>query len=825
MQELWKDCRLALRRLLHRRLLATGAILVLAIGIGPVTAYFTLVNAVFLRPWQVLDPGSLGVIRAKPAGGEVVGAISIAEYRYFREQATTAARLAVSIPASSTIAEHSGQGFAVQPAYVNADYFDALGIRMAAGRSFVATEEDYGAPSPVAIISDRLWHVRFGRDPSVLGARVSIVGLPYQVVGVAESRFGGVESPGPVGTDLWLPLPTFALRGAGVPNLAGFSSPRAYTVRNFAIRLRSGVTRESAAAELSLLSKRFRESFSFPSNGIEVIDTRPLSSWPPGVLLDLLRVQTPLAVAVILVFLTACANVGNLLLADTVSRERDMAIRLSLGASRWRVVRQLLAECGMISASAGVLGLALAYAVPRVMLSAGFAFGVGGFERLSSPIVAEMLRPSFYTPELVVWFVAAVIATTAALLGVLASAWRVRRIGITSLAATRYGRSRERASLRRWLLSAQVSASMVLLVAAASLTRATTDVDLLSPGFRIADVQVIAVQVGPSVQAQPARTKAFLRALSGALHEAGVGSFAFSERAPFSSMELVLMLRRPDEAPSASRPIPLRRVSRNYFGTLGIPLVQGRAPDSDVVLDEVVVNESAAGTFWPGEDPVGASILSSLSRTRSEALRVVGVAKDTPVGSMSDVGPVVYRTPSWVTPTTHLFVTGATQAVTDQVRAVAGSIEPDVQLTARPLRDFVMDALGPALLASRWAWGIGILALVLAAVGAFGVFCNDVEERRYEIGVRRAVGATGFNVAVVLVRAALPPLFWGLGAGLALALLIVPVLRHFLFGLSRFDAIAYGQVGAVLGVATLVAMWIPIRRAIAVDPATILRGD
>jgi putative ABC transport system permease protein len=459
------------------------------------------------------------------------------------------------------------------------------------------------------------------------------------------------------------------------------------------------------------------------------------------------------------------------------------------------------------------------------MVGLGFSFGTSGFVRATDAIAAAGWRPSFYAPDALVWLFAALLASVTSALAVLAPAWRLGRVGLASIAGARHGRTAGRARLQFGLLVAQVAVTMVLLVAAATLTRATAQVTSLNPGFTMKDVQVVAVLPGPTVRAQRARATAFYGGLMGALDTAGLGPVAFSDLAPFSEVNLVMMARRPDEAPSASRPIPLRPVSRNYFAVLNIAIVRGRAPASDTDSRELVVNEAAARVLWPNADPIGQAVLSAVTRTEFETFQVVGIVRDTPVRSMSEIDPVIYRSPSWMSTTPHLLLRSPSPTVVDRARAVAASLESDVTMTARPFSDFVLDSLGSAVLASRGAWAIGTLGLILAIVGAFGVFSHEVEERRHEIGIRRAVGAGSREVATLLMRTARQALLWGLGAGFALSLLAVPLLQYFLYGLSPFDPVAYGQVGGILTVATVVATWVPIRRAICVDPARTLRGD
>ena len=277
----------------------------------------------------------------------------------------------------------------------------------------------------------------------------------------------------------------------------------------------------------------------------------------------------------------------------------------------------------------------------------------------------------------------------------------------------------------------------VLLVGAGLLTRAIGHAAALEPGFAIKDVQVVSVKPEILPRRWSTRGKAFFLGLRDALRNTDVGPVAVADEPPFWQINLVMVARRP-ESPDTIQRILMRRVSRNYFGVLGIPIVKGRIPDSDVESRELVVNEAAARALWAGADPIGRTLESAMSRTEFWAYRVVGIAKDVPVRSMSEIEPVIYRTPDWwpTDGTATLFVRGSPPGVGQRVRAVAASLEPQVTVTERPLVDYVRDSLTTAALASRVAWAIGALGLVLAMVGAFGVFAQAAEARRREIGIR-----------------------------------------------------------------------------------------
>ena len=818
----WQDARHAVRFLGRHPLFALSVILVLAIGIGPVTALASLIHIAFLRPWPVPDADRLATFQARAAAGEAYGEISIAEYRFFREHSRLLSHIAVrQMDRRGTVVDDgSGQQFRLVSAPVSADYFSALKVTMTLGRGFAPDEEDYRAPKAVAILSHHAWRTHFGNDQAVIGRTVTIGKAPFVLVGVAPRGFVTDRS---TRTDVWIPIPAEALVRGVAPDIAAFSDPRGVSVYRLFGRLTPGATRASAAAELSALSRQFRSAAGLPAAAIEAIDTRNISGWPPGFLQTKLPVQALLAVTVMLLLVLACTNAGNLLLARAISRRREIAIHLSLGASRGRVVRQLFMEAAVLSALAGAIGLGLAVATPRLMIGLGFGFLADGFYRLGSP---DAVETSYYAPDALIFWVAFGVASVTAVVAGLAPALQASRDTLSSLSAARFGSTPAGARWRIGLLVTQIALTTVLLVGAGLLTRAISHAAALEPGFAIKDVQVVSVKPDIPLTAMSTRGKAFILGLRDALRSTDVGPIALADAPPFWQVNFVMVARRP-ESPDTIQRILMRGVSRNYFGVLGIPIVKGRIPDSDVESRELVVNESAARVLWAGADPIGRTLESAMSQTEFLTYRVVGIAKDVPVRSMSEIEPVIYRMPEWwlIDGATTLLVRGGPPGVGQRVRAVAASLEPRVTVTERPMVDYVRETLTTAALASRVAWAIGSIGLVLAIAGAFGVFAQTAEARRREIGIRIALGARPAQVAMVVLRTASQALMWGLTAGFFLSWLSAPVLRRFLHGLNPFDPIAVAAVAGILTLAAALATWIPVRRAMVVDPVTTLRSE
>jgi hypothetical protein len=317
------------------------------------------------------------------------------------------------------------------------------------------------------------------------------------------------------------------------------------------------------------------------------------------------------------------------------------------------------------------------------------------------------------------------------------------------------------------------------------------------------------------------RSAAFHRTLRDALEAGQFPPLAFSELTAITASHRILPFRRDDDGRGTTRALVARDVSAPYFRVLDIPLVAGRTLADDARAHEIVVNESAARLFWPDSDPLGKRLVSGNGEA-AQRYTVVGVTKDVPVTTLSEIPPVVYKS---LESGGLVLVRDLSPAIVERIAAVARGIEPKVELAARPVADDIRMATRDVATASRFASTIGLFALILATVGAFGVFAYSVEERRREIGVRMALGAQAPQVVWTVIGGARWPLLAGVGAGLLLSAAAAPLLRRFLYGLTPFDPMTYLTTSAILIAAALVATWVPAQRAIRIDPAITLRAD
>lgn len=794
-----QDVRHALRTIRRQPLFSVSVVLLLAFGVGLVTSFFTIFSVEVFRPWPVPDSASVVVIKPLPAVGERYGTLSSLEYRYFREHSHALSQVAASFGGGGPIGRRDGTAVAsVQWQFVTANYFDALRVGMTIGRGFLPEEEDYAAPRAVAIVSERAWRVYFGSDPALVGSAIRVGKELMTVVGVVATGFTGL---GENRIDLYRPLPTVGIahdRKFAADYQRKFEDPRWSPFFWVFGRLRTGVTAQEARAELDVLSHRFREPLGMEAPGVRLADTRLLSAEPEMARAHLRQESKPFGVLLVIMLLT-CANAGNLVLAKTVARREEIAVRLSLGASRWRVARQLLTEMLLLSLVAGAVALCVAAAVPSLM---------------SRLLGNEIRNYEHLRPDALVFLFAllmSMLACALASLGPILQSARAAALGRGG--DTVLVRSSSRV-LRASLLGMQIAISTVLLVGAGLLTRAVSRAMTIDPVFAVAGMREMRMVLPPGAPDDA------LSRVREALAASDLPPMAFSNLTPITSSRPTISVRFPGEDADKNRVLTLRSVSANYFRLLGIPLQAGRPFDERTGGRELVVNRSAARLLWRGDNPIGKQLVNDGADQRPELHEIVGMVADVPTTALTMLEPVIYYPAGqWGS---VAFVRDLSPVVPARVEDLVRRVVPGASLVQRPLADAIRESLNNG---GSVAWGIGLAALLLAMQGAFAVFALMVEERRREIGIRMAFGAGGSEVVGLVLRSATRPVLAGLAVGLALSLMLAPVLRQSLYGLSPFDPAAYLGIAAILLASSLAATWVPARRATRVEPAITLRDD
>jgi putative ABC transport system permease protein len=600
------------------------------------------------------------------------------------------------------------------------------------------------------------------------------------IVGVAEPRFDGLGRE----VDVWLPLAALAAMGQTQSNgVAG--------------RLAPGVDLRTARQELQMLHERFAASTGIQPRTIDVSSTAEMVSSSGFALFGVMTA------AVILILVLACSNVGNLQLARGLARRREIATRLSIGASRSRLVRQLLTEGCVLAVGSGAIAIGVAAVLPSLLLR--FA------DEEVPRYLATRLRPD---GQVLVFML--LVSTVACLFFALAPAFRATR-GVIPLGSLDRGSTKgTKIPLRTGFLATQVAVCTVLLIAAGLLTRAVGHAMTFDPGFLVRGINITSVSL-PSQGYTRAQQIAFTNQLLDHLEQDHKGSVALASPTPLQ-LRLGMSVKLPNER--APRFVMTNAVSPGFFDLLNIPVLNGRAFERRSA-DEAVVNEHFARTFWGRENPLG-RVIQNVERDGSvrRAYTIVGVVRDAYLTRLDEIEPMIF-TPA----TMGSVVSRGGTAVVEQIRATALAINPAARVSTSTITDNMHRRLEESRAGAAIAWGIGLLGLTLAVVGVFGVFAYAVEERRREIGLRMALGAAPVEILHLLVRTSGRAMAIGLAAGLLLSLACGPMLGQYLYGLNPLDPRAYGLVSALLLGAGIAATFVPARRACRVDPAVTLRED
>jgi predicted permease len=808
MDTLAQDIRYALRALAQQRAFAIVAVLTLALGVGANTAIFSVVNAMLLRPLPYPAADRLVLIWTTTGNGQ--SASSWPEYLDWREQSHSFEQMAVARHQSVTLVG-GAEPERVRGAFITSTLFDLVGARPERGRTFRPEETDPTTAQPVAVISHGLWTRRFGADPAILGRTLILNGQPRAVIGVIGPEFEGGRAPFDgwfMGTEVWLPVADF-------PNANGLA--RGQTELAVVGRLRPGLTPEAAQADLAVVAERLQKAYP-DTQARRTVIVNPLheelvSGVRPALLI--------LLGAVALVLLIACANVANLLLARAAQRQRELALRSALGAGRGRLVAQLLTESMVLAVSAGVLGAVIG------------AFGLRGLVALVPANVG--LPASLGIDHTVLAFTTALSLLTGVVFGLL-PAWQASRPDL--LAVLREGgRSVGGAARRRFrdgLVVAEIALSLVLLVGAGLLLRSVLALHGADPGFRSDHLLTMEFRLPTARYREPAQMAAFFRAILERIRAVpGVESVALARAVPFSgnggSSTYEIEGRTP-APPGREARTQTNIVSPGYFRTMGIPVLQGRDIEERDTADTApvaVVSATFARTAWPGQDPLGKRFRL---RDAPRWLTVVGIAGDSKHGAFTDAAMPQAYTAHEQDPRIFACVlartTGDPMALAAPIRQAIWSVDAQQPVWGvRSMETLLAAARGPARAMSVLIAIFAAVALILAAVGIYGVMAYLVAQRTREIGIRMALGASAPAVMRMVVGRGLALTLAATLIGIAGAAALSRTLATLLFGVAPLDPVTFVAAAAVLGGVALLASYLPARRAARVDPVVALAEE
>ena len=796
LESLIRDIQYAVRSLRASPGYAVAAIAILGTGIGLTTSVLTVSSTVLRQQWPVADPSRVVTILGAQGGP----GFSPAEARYFGEHATTVSAVVVvrCLAGLNEECQLKTDGGPVTADFVSGNYFSALGVGMQVGRGLLDDDDRLAAPRAVAILSDAMWRNRFGMDPKIVGREVRFDDVTFTIVGVAAREFTGTRMER---RDVWLPLSSMVLLRPGRQHvrdqLTDPSSEHSHAA--IAARLAPGVALAGARAELTTLSQRYRAEHHLNDRGVRLI---PTTFFPnPAKLRTAKGLFALMLAAVTLVLLLACANVGNLLLARATSRGREIAVRLALGASRRRVVRQLLTEGFLLAAAGGLIGVLISFELPGRLMT-----------QLNGPLSWH------FDPDAAVLLAAVGLVALTCIACGLAPALHATRQDVSSvLKSGDEGavRSRSRWSLRGGLLATQIAVSLLLLVNAGVLVRGIQHGRDHDPGFSARDVTLLNFELPASYD--PARTWSFSRQLMESSRSIDGASIAFANDAPLDNGRMT-RFRLPSDPAAREYDAWVVDKSPGFLGLLGIPIVAGRDIEASDGDDAVLVTQSMARNLWPGESALGKVIVDGGER------RVVGVVRDASMYRLDRVDDVLFR-PIDRTRVPVMLIRSSSPAVTQLVKAAAERIDPRVHVRVDSIAANVERQLGGLRSIAALAGVLGLIALVLATVGVFSVFAYYVQRRTREIGIRTALGASSTRVIVLVLRDTGRSIGAGIAIGLAAAIGVARLMQSELFGASAFDPVVFVATAFLLAAAGVVATYVPARRAARIDPMLALRHE
>jgi len=812
-ENLFQDIRLAVLSLLKRPAFSLVVIFTLALGIGANTAIFSVVNAVLLSPLPYGEPDKLVVLWAKNEKKSLTQQpISYPNIADVKEQNRVFQYVAAIRGESFSLTDRD-EPERVNGLRVSTNILSLLGVKPALGRNFLPAEE-LQSQAQVVLVGYGLWQRRYAGDPHLVGQAITLDGRSYTVIGILPSwlKHPGVTLANlpPSGADVWIPV---------IP--APSEQNRNFANMRMVARLKPGVTLAQAQTEVNLLAARLEQQYPDSNTNLRM-DVIALQEQLTG------RVQRALWIllgVVGCVLLIVCANVANLLLARAASRESEMALRTALGATRWQLIRQLLIECLVLSLSGGLLGLLLAYQGVAVLTS----LSAGGIPR------AEEIGIS---PE--VQFYTLLISVLTGILFGIVPAFQSSRFQLAEMLKDgkkgASGSIRHRRSMDA-LVVIEIALALVLLAGAALMMRSFRSVIGVDPGFDSRNVLTLSAPLPQATyKDQQQQLQFYDRALAKIQALRNVQSAAGTFRVPITGFATSIFTVQGKPVPTGQEPVAdYRTISSDYFRAMGIRLIQGREfteRDKLDAPDDVIVNEELAHRYWPGEDPIGKRLQVATESTRWR--EVVGVVASARLSGLEAVVvPAIYipfPQNTWPNALRTSFIVvrtnGDPHRLIPAIRRELREIDPSLPITQiLTMDEIIAESLSQRRFNTVLLSVFAIVALMVAVVGVYGVVSYTVTQQTREMGIRTALGAQRWDVLKLVTSGAAKLALFGVTLGAAAAAVSTRLMSSLLFGVNASDPLTFIVTALVLGAVTLLASYIPARRAAETDPITALRYD
>jgi predicted permease len=826
----FQDVRYGVRAMLRQRSLTFIAIVALALGIGANTTIFSVVDALLLRPMPGLGEPDRLFVAGRTNEGSGFDSLSYPDYRDYRDQSKTIEGLAAFFRTSMHLSDDADYLPAerIQGALVTGNYFSLLGVNAIAGRLLLPEDDASPGASPVIVISSSLWKRAFGADPEVMGKSVSINSRSYSIVGVAAEGFKGTELYETI--EIWAPLSRYReIEPMAAQTGEDFYANREIVWLNAFGRLAPGSTVEQAQAEMTAIAARIEESF--PKRTGVGLALSPQVGLDPEERLEVGSFAALLMATVVLVLLIACANVANLLLARATARETEIGVRLALGASRGRLVRQLLTESLMLAVAGAAAGLFVSLWLNDLLL----AF-------LPKTFLGIPLRFDLEFNWRVLGFSAGCSVLTGIIFG-LAPALSASRPDLVSAlkGGAQSSTKRTQVRLRGALVAGQVALSIVLLIGAGLFVKTMRRAYAIDLGFDPRQVLIAELDLNRHRYSRQ-QSEIFYRSLLGRVRSlAGVESASYASIVPLAGLTSGTTVRaegrgEPDSSDDQLQ-VDTNQITPGYFDTMRLPLVRGRdfdERDNAQAPGVVIINQTLANRLWPGEDALGKRLASWRAGGRAGGkwpmLQVIGIAADARYRSpLETTTPLMYQPSAqgddpWRA--LHIRASGDPSGLVESIQAEVHSLNRRLPVfNVRPLKEELDGALTPQLVAARFIGLFGLLALVLAVIGLFGVMSYSTAQRTREIGIRMALGADRKQVFEMVISQGLMLTIAGIAAGLAVSFGVTRLLSSLLYGVEATDTATFALTAMLLLAAALVACWVPARRATKVDPIVALRNE